>query len=110
MTQRNQRIVLEYTPEDFYYLADAKHVPTKGSCADPHGKLSPYQKQLCVNRDAVSQLMQMKESHSGVSRQLFDQQSKYYNEVLKMMNLGIGILCLFSFLYYSLTAVQPPKS
>jgi len=101
MTQRADRIVLEYTPEDFYYLADAANMPSRGQCTVDPEKLSEYQRQLCLNEVYVNDVLEQQQVHSGMQQKLYDYQSKYYNEVMKSFNLGIGILAIISFLYYN---------
>jgi len=105
MTQRPDRVVLEYTPDDFYFMSDARNLPTRGQCVDGTN-LSDYQKELCKNKQYVSQIMEQQQAHSGMEQKLYDGQSKYYTEVMKSFNLGIGIIAIISFLYYS----QPSAS
>ena len=101
MTQRPDRIVLEYTPEDFYFLSDAKNMPTNGQCTVDPENLSDYQQQLCLNKQNVNNVLKQQQNHSGMQQKMYDYQSKYYNEVIKSFNLGIGIVAIISFLYYS---------
>jgi hypothetical protein len=105
MTQRPDRVVLEYTPEDFYFVSDAAKMPTPGQC-DDDSVLTEFQKQLCANKEHVKKVMDQQKVHSGMQQKLYDGQSKYYAEVMKSFNLGIGIIAIISFLYYS----QPVSS
>lgn len=111
MTQRPDRVVLEYTPDDFYYLADAANLPPQGQCDVMFDSLSPYQQQMCLNAQQVTSILSDQEIHEANKQKIFDLQSKYYTEVLKSFNLGIGILAIISFLYYStaVVVVAPPS-
>lgn len=101
MTQRPDRVVLEYTPQDFYYMSDASNLPTHGQCTVGKDALTEYQKQLCDNQTYVNQVLELQQMHAGMRQKLYDSQSKYYAEVMKSFNLGIGIMAIISFLYYS---------
>jgi preprotein translocase subunit Sss1 len=111
MTQRADRIVLEYTPDDFYFVQDKANLPSSGKCNVDQTGLTDYEKQLCLNQQNVSSVMQKQQEHAGMERKIYDSQSKYYTEVLKSFNLGIGIVGIISFLYYNLApAVVPPPA
>lgn len=101
MTQRPDRVVLEYTPQDFYFLSDARNLPTPGQCTVGRDALTEYQQQMCDNKKYVGQVLEQQQAHSGMQQKLYDGQSKYYTEVMKSFNLGIGIIAIISFLYYS---------
>lgn len=109
MTQRPDRVVLEYTPQDFYSVVDAKNVPSHGQCTidDFKNKLSEYELELCKNKEYVANVLEQQELHAGMQQKLYDGQSKYYTEVMKSFNLGIGILAIISFLYYSQPGASP---
>jgi hypothetical protein len=100
MTQRADRIVLEYTPNDFYYKLDPEKVPPSGECTNSDS-LTPYELELCQNKQNVESLLKQQQLHSSMQQKIYDYQSKYYNEVMKSFNLGIGILVIISFLYYN---------
>jgi len=102
MTQGPDRVVLSYGPEDFYYLDDAKNVPKEAQCrGDGFNDLTEYNQQLCLNRQHVEDILKHKQMQSSMEKKIYDYQSKYYSEVLKSFNLGIGIVGLISFLYYN---------
>jgi hypothetical protein len=103
----SQRIVLEYTPDDFYFVQDAANLPGSGQCNVDQSGLSDYEKQLCLNQQQVALILQRQQEHAGMERKIYDAQSKYYTEVLKSFNLGIGIVGIISFLYYSLPSALP---
>ena len=101
------RVVLEYHPQDFYAMNQA--VPNKGDCAATAesastSTLTEYQKMLCTNKESVDGVLQQQRLNAGMSQKIYDIQSKYYGEVLKSFNLGIGIIGLISFLYYNRSA------
>jgi|MesohylFT_1024984.scaffolds.fasta_scaffold18440_2 hypothetical protein len=101
MTQRSERIVLAYTPDDLYYIADVSNVPRPSDCSKNFATLSPYQQQLCLNQNQAVRILERQKVHAVMEKKMNDAHSKYYNEVLKSFNLGIGILAIISFLYYS---------
>lgn len=103
MPQSPNRVVLSYGPEDFYYLDDIENMPkNEADCkGDEFKNLPEYQQQLCLNRQYVEDILKNQQMQSSMEKKIHDYQSKYYSEVLKSFNLGIGIVCLISFLYYN---------
>jgi hypothetical protein len=109
MTQRSERIVLAHTPDDLYYIADQSNVPRPGDCSMNFATLSPYQQQLCLNKNQAVRILERQRIHAAMELKIHDAQSKYYNEVLKSFNLGSGILAIISFLYYSQASPIAPS-
>ena len=97
MPQSPDRLVLSYGPEDFYYLDDKENMPNCDAFMD----LPEYQQQLCMNKELVGEMLKTQQMQSSMEKKIHDYQSKYYSEVLKSFNLGIGIVGLISFLYYN---------
>jgi hypothetical protein len=105
-------ILVGYSPNDFFYAdADSQGImPTKEECSN----MKPYDilwdtscniinfpdqsgncinKELCKNRDYVSNLYNVEQTHSGANEKYFNVKDQYDALFMNTVNLGIG--CLF---------------
>lgn len=112
------KIILDYEPDDFYFY-NSSQLPQKSACeilkpyddvlwekkcytnTSPDYFLSCFQKELCKNRDYGNTLLEYSSRYSGSDEKLMNTNDIYNNELIKMVNLGIGIFGISFFIYYN---------
>jgi hypothetical protein len=106
---------LEFTPADFFYLSAPNDMPTENGCSvlnyenlheicrsnEDTDAYRCYQNELCRNKQMVHELNEKQNKHFGSAMKYTDYENKYNNEVLKTMNLAIGIIASLMYIYYS---------
>lgn len=115
MTNPNKTINLEFTPADFFYMSAPNDVPSDNGCSVlSYENLSKichsgegtdmqkcYHNELCRNKQMVNELNEKQNKHFGSAMKYTDYENKYNNEVLKTMNLAIGIIASAVYIYYN---------
>jgi len=110
---QQKNIVLDYSPGDFFYLSSNK-TPDDETCqsfasSPPDcSKVSAgqnvsicMQNALCQNKALVQQLYNKQSVHSGADVKWHDLNAQYSREMLKTLNLLIGIVVSGVFIYYN---------
>jgi len=109
------RIILEYTPGDFFYLSHAANLPSKETCASYHSKPPDcknvektgqnaqicLEHALCKNKYLVEKVHNKQSVHSGEDVKWRDINMQYSDEMLKTFNLIVGIILSGVFIYYN---------
>jgi len=111
---QRQNVVLDYTPKDFFYLSSAS-MPDADTCAYI-ASISPdcsqvksnganvnacLQQALCRNKALAEELYNKQNIHSGEDIRWQDVNHLYSFEMLKTLNLLIGIVVSGIFIYYN---------
>ena len=111
-------VTLGYSPNDFFYV-DATNqgiMPDKDACEtlkpyDIHWdvscsplhfqdmSLNCVKKELCINYDKASKIMEKENTHGGADKQYADVNLKYDIAFMDVINLGIGILFAIIIIY-----------
>lgn len=113
-------VTLGYSPNDFFYV-DATNqgiMPDKEKCEAlkpyditwdvscspaPHmfddASFNCVQKELCINYDKASKIMEKENTHGGANKQYADVNLKYDIAFMDVINLGIGILFAIIIIY-----------
>lgn len=105
---QQQNMILEYTPADFFYLTNASDMPKGGcgstpiACTNISAGVACYQQELCRNKELVEQMYLKRDKHSSAEAKYTDMQNKYKFEVIKTINLGIGIIASITYIYYNI--------
>jgi hypothetical protein len=111
---QRQNIVLDYTPKDFFYLSSSS-TPDDNMCAaiisappdcsqtaSTGANIIPCLKEaLCQNKSLAEQLYSKQNVHSGEDIRWRDINHQYSFEMLKTLNLLIGIVVSGVFIYYN---------
>ncbi len=112
-----------YSPNDFLYVQAGSEFPVRCNIdpslnsqqcgeiiykqylgdgltdADNEKVRKCYEKELCINKEKATELIQIQTNHLGSDRRYDDTKQLYWNEMIKTVNLmvGIGGLCYLSF-------------
>lgn len=113
----SSRAILEYSPDDFYYLTNSKDIPkngcdrlykiTKDMCGsnldttDEESVHMCYQNALCQNKTLSAQLFDMQTKHTQFEAQLEDITTKYRYQMSNALYLGMGIIGTIVYVYYN---------
>jgi len=111
---------MQYYPTDFFYSTNAQDMPqgfegctilgemdqniicSKVSSDTPSGDVAKcYQGALCENQRLVNKLYQIRNDHYKSQEQYNNIQQKYNFEVVKTVNLIIGIAAAAMFIHYN---------
>ena len=106
---------LEYYTSDFFYSTNRADLPDMAGCemleykkldcspenADVKTIRECYELELCKNKDLIEKMYTRRDYHGAASAKYNDYQSKYMFGVAKFMNLFIGIIIAFIFIYYN---------
>jgi len=116
--QKSNDIKLNYKADDFYFYSSSQTID-KSKCDEiqpyddvlwqtkchtntsPDYFLSCYQKELCKNRDYANKILDYSSIYSGSDEKLLNTNDIFNNEIIKMVNLGIGIIGISFFIYYN---------
>jgi len=108
---------LEYYPSDFFYSTNKVDLPDMAGCemleynqpncssdsADLESLKKCYELELCRNKDLINKMYARRDYHGAASAKYNDYQAKYMFEVVKFMNLFIGVILSCLFIYYNRT-------
>lgn len=120
---QQQLFSIEYYPSDFFYSTNQQDLPDTAGCemleyinpncsssdTDPKTLKQCYEIELCRNQDLVQKMYARRNKHSEASAKYDDFQAKYNFEIIKSVNLFIGIVIAFLYIYYSRNAIVPAK-
>ena len=117
MNPLNPKVDIEFNKNDFFYKTNAKDMSRAGcsfiqkasdvKCGsnmnfnDKSNVDLCYQNELCINQDLVNKMYEAKEKHLQYQAQFNDLQTKYQNQMLTTLNLGIGIIGTILYIYYN---------
>lgn len=111
-------VVLGYRPNDFFYtLYDetyntATDIPlndcittTRNSCTTTDTYSDSWKTcakiELCKNKEYADTISKIQIKHSGADERNTNAETIYNNELIKITNLGIGIILLGIFIFYN---------
>jgi hypothetical protein len=117
-TNVDPTITLKYSVDDFFYTTvenDSTNKPTKGrcstlsvapiDCSNPSDSAGTwqrcYQLELCKNKEHADWVKERQAKHQEHVVNSTDVQSLYVTEVVKMINLGVGIAAIIIYIYYN---------
>ena len=112
------QITVGYSPNDFFYVSAEQDgtMPNGSQCnslspSDTHWDISCnsanfgkyysdcVSKELCKNRDNVTNLYKLNNVHSGSDQNYLDTKTRYNEELINSFNLGMGIVLLSGLIY-----------
>jgi len=107
----SKNIIVPYSSSDFFYVKAQQEgiMPTQEQCdsLDPYNTLWDnscnynnfnnnsdlcYRKELCKNKEKVDWITNY--TNNGANQNFVDKKTKYNEEILNTINLGIGILII----------------
>jgi hypothetical protein len=111
-------VSLNYAVDDFFYKItkdDATNNPTQGRCStlrtasidctNPSGSANTwqrcYQLELCKNKEHADWIKEKQSKHQEYAVNATDIQSLYVTEIVKTINLGVGIAAIIIYIYYN---------
>jgi len=108
---------LEYYPSDFFYSTNKADLPDMAGCEmleynqpncspnndDLNSLKKCYELELCRNQDLIKKMYTRRDYHGAASAKYNDYQTIYMFEMVKFMNLLIGIILSCLFIYYNRT-------
>jgi hypothetical protein len=119
----NIDVAVTFNPNDYIYVGAGDLMPTQQQCNDPNdgyifiydGSCNPnsslwadysmncYKKQLCLNEQYATQIMNMEMDHLGTNQNYMNLETLQMKEYLRMFNLGIGMVGLVAGIFYLYT-------
>jgi hypothetical protein len=119
MQVNDQNVSLKYSPSDFFYLNAGPDMPSdkygcinvannnpKLKCGNSSSKSlanwrACYQLELCKNKDLVYWIQEHQNKHGESVVNATDMQSQYVYEIVDMINLCVGTVLVFFYIYYN---------
>lgn len=108
---------LEYYPSDFFYSTNKSDLPNMAGCEmleynkkdydcsdsdiDAKTLKKCYELELCRNKDLIEKVYSKRDKHGTATVKYNDFSAKYKFEVIKFMNLLIGIIIAILFIHYN---------
>lgn len=117
-TKSDHVVSLKYAVDDFFYTIvenDSTNYPTQGrcstlntmsiDCANPSDSANTWQRcyqiELCKNKDYATWIKEKQTKHQEHTVNATDIQSLYITEIVKTINLGVGIAAIIIYIYYN---------
>jgi hypothetical protein len=117
-TNSDPVVSLNYSIDDFFYTLakdDATDDQIKGRCSklstmsidctNPSDSANTWQNcynlELCKNKEYVDWIKEKQAKHQEHVVNATDIQSLYVTEIVKMINLGVGIAAIIIYIYYN---------
>lgn len=117
-TNSDPTISLKYSVDDFFYTIakdDSTNNPTQGRCStlrtmsiDCENRSNSagtwqrcYQLELCKNKEYADWIKDKQAKHQEYTVNSTDIQSLYVTEIVKTINLGVGIAAIIIYIYYN---------
>ena len=108
-------IILGYSPSDFFYVKaiENQHMPkvcdTYLKNTNINGETCNIEniknnlencmnKELCINQQYVNKIYQLQNNHKGSDQKYLDTKQTYSDDLLNIVNLGIGIVIMITFI------------
>jgi len=113
----SKNLVIGYSPNDFFYVEAEKEgiMPNPVDCSnlkpnDPawdnkckndfsNNSVNCVKRQLCINKDKASELINIEANHSGAAEKYMNEKMNYDSMLMNAINLGIGIVFLLVIIY-----------
>jgi hypothetical protein len=106
----NNQYIVAYNFDDFFWnsvnLNNGNTVPEicnnnniSDYCPTKNDSCINFLKETCTNYDNSKKIKQIQTHHSGANSRFADSTSFYNKEILKSMNLGVGIIYLSVMIY-----------
>jgi len=117
-TNSDHVVSLNYAVDDFFYTItkdDVTNNPTQGKCSslrnadidctNPSDSATTwqrcYQLELCKNKEHADWIKEKQSKHQEYAVNATDIQSLYVTEIVKTINLGVGIAAIIIYIYYN---------
>jgi hypothetical protein len=115
--QNNNDLILSYDKSDFYYYKN-EIKPTQDTCSslNPYGRnwdtmcnlqnftdnsYNCFTKELCINQDLYYKLNDTQNNLNGSNEKYENVKEQFNKELIQKYNLGLGIIGLFGFIFFT---------